>query len=139
MAPRGGILFGAIYLHFTLITMPERVARYMAAGPNISLNGRALTFSIRDRACIAGVVSGFAPASKRCASTSSISSKQDRAPPPAPGRTRACRHIFAVAQISLAVALVIGAALMSKGMLWMLHLADVYEPAKMLTFNVTLA
>ncbi len=41
-------------------------------------------------------------------------------------------------QISLAVALVIGAALMSKGMWSLLHIADVYQPKQMLTFNVSL-
>jgi putative ABC transport system permease protein len=43
-----------------------------------------------------------------------------------------------VAQISLAVALVIGAALMSKGMWSMLHFADAYQPRQALTFNVAL-
>jgi len=43
-----------------------------------------------------------------------------------------------VAQIALAVALVFGAALMSKGMNVWLHAADFYEPGKMLTFNVKL-
>src|SRR5262249_49947592 len=33
----GGIAFGALYLRLTLITMPERVARYMAGWSNISL------------------------------------------------------------------------------------------------------
>ena len=39
---------------------------------------------------------------------------------------------------SLAVALVIGASLMGKGILAMLHLADGYRPAQTLTFNVHL-
>jgi hypothetical protein len=45
------------------------------------------------------------------------------------------RNVLAVAQIALAVALVIGAALMCKGMLGMLHLADAYHPSKTLTFD----
>ena len=57
----GGVAFGWVYLRLTLITMPERVARYMAGWSNISLNGRALAFSIL-LAVIAGVVAGFAPA-----------------------------------------------------------------------------
>ena len=48
------------------------------------------------------------------------------------------RSVFAVAQISLAVALVVGAALMSKGMFSLLHLADEYHPANVLVFNVSL-
>ena len=54
------------------------------------------------------------------------------------GRTQRLRNIFAVAQIALAVALVIGAALMAKGMNAWLHAADFYQPDKMLTFNVHL-
>src|ERR1019366_9329962 len=54
------------------------------------------------------------------------------------GRSHWFRNLFAVAQISLAVALVIGAALMSKGMWSMLHFADAYEPRQALTFNVAL-
>ena len=54
------------------------------------------------------------------------------------GRGSKLRNILAVAQISLAVALVIGAALMCKGMLAMLHMADRYQPAQTLTFNVNL-
>jgi predicted permease len=57
----GGVAFGALYLRVTLITMPERVARYMAGWSNISLNGRAMALSIL-LALIAGVVSGFTPA-----------------------------------------------------------------------------
>jgi predicted permease len=43
-----------------------------------------------------------------------------------------------VAQIALAVALVIGASLMSKGMMGMLHQTDPYNPTHTLTFNVHL-
>ena len=54
------------------------------------------------------------------------------------GSRRRLRNVFAVAQISLAVALVVGAALMSKGMFSLLHLADEYHPENVLVFNVTL-
>ena len=43
-----------------------------------------------------------------------------------------------MAQISLAVALVIGAALMAKGMESMLHIADAFRPDKALRFDVSL-
>jgi predicted permease len=53
-------------------------------------------------------------------------------------RSRKLRNGLAVAQISLAVALVVGAALMCKGMFGMLHLADRFEPAQTLTMDVHL-
>ncbi|HEX8812365.1 MAG TPA: ABC transporter permease, partial [Terracidiphilus sp.] len=133
----GGLAFGGLFLHLTLITMPARVARYMAGWSNISLNGRVLLFSLLI-AGIAGFIAGMAPAVEalrvnlvdqiKAGSRSSVGS----------GRAHRLRNIFAVVQISLAVALVIGAALISKGMNAWLHIADFYQPDRMLTFNTNL-
>jgi putative ABC transport system permease protein len=133
----GGILFGAFYLRMTLITMPERVARYMSGWSNISLNGRALAFSI-GLAVLAGLVAGFAPAVQALRINLVDQLKSGSRTATGSQRSRTLKNIFAVAQISLAVALVIGAALISKGMRSMLHLADAYEPAKVLMFKVQL-
>ena len=133
----GGVAFGAFYLRMTLVAMPERVARYMAGWSNISLNGRALAFSLL-LAVVAGIVAGFAPAAQALRVNLVDQLKAgSRTMAGSPG-SRRLKNLFAVAQISLAVALVIGAALISKGMRAMLHLADVYEPARVLTFNVQL-
>ena len=133
----GGIAFAALYLHMILITMPPQVARYMPGWSNTSLNGRALGFSLL-LAVATGVVTGLAPAFEalrlnpveqlRSGARGSIGSR----------RSHRLRSIFAVAQIALAVALVIGAALMSKGMNSLLHSADDYNPAHVLTFRPTL-
>ncbi|MGA2651659.1 MAG: ABC transporter permease [Terracidiphilus sp.] len=133
----GGIVIAAIYGQYLLVSMPERVARYMAGWTNTSLNGRVLAFSFV-LAALAGLIAGMIPAAEalrvnlvdqlKAGSRSSIGS----------GGTHRLRNIFAVAQIALAVALVIGAALMSKGMNAWLHAADFYQPDKMLTFNVAL-
>ena len=133
----GGLAFGWLYLRITLITMPERVARYMAGWSNISLNGRAMALSIL-LAVVAGVVAGFAPAAQALRINLADQLKTGSRTAAGSAGSRRLKNVFAVAQISLAVALVIGAALMSKGMTAMLHLADVYEPSKMLTFNVKL-
>ena len=133
----GGIAFGWVYLRFTLITMPERVARYMSGWSNITLNGRALALSIL-LALIAGVVAGFAPAAQALRVNLADQLKAGSRTASGSSASRRLKNTFAVAQISLAVALVIGASLMSKGMDAMLHKADVYQPAKMLTFNVRL-
>ena len=133
----GGIAFGAFYLRMTLITMPERVARYMAGWSNISLNGRALALSIL-LALVAGVVSGFAPAAQALRVNLADQLKAGSRTASGSAASRRLKNVFAVAQISLAVALVIGATLISKGMQAMLHMADAYEPAKILSFNVKL-
>ncbi|MGA3048078.1 MAG: ABC transporter permease [Terracidiphilus sp.] len=132
-----GVGIAAAYGKYLMATMPERVARFMSGWSNTSLNGRVLTFSFV-LAALAGLVAGMVPALEalrinlvnqlKAGSRSAIGS----------GGTHRLRNIFAVAQIALAVALVIGAALMAKGMNVWLHAADFYQPAKMLTFNVNL-
>jgi putative ABC transport system permease protein len=133
----GGILVAQLYGHYLMASMPERLARYMSGWSNTELNNRAIAFSIV-LACGAGLAAGMAPALEalrvnlveqlKAGSRSAIGS----------GRAHRLRNIFAVAQISLAVALVIGAALMTKGMTAYLHAADQYEPNRMLTFHVDL-
>jgi putative ABC transport system permease protein len=132
-----GIGVAEVYGQYLLVSMPERVARFMAGWTNTSINGRVLAFSFL-LAGLSGLIAGLVPAAEalrvnlvdqmKAGSRSSIGS----------GGTHRLRNIFAVAQIALAVALVIGAALMSKGMNAWLHAADFYQPGKMLTFNVAL-
>ena len=133
----GGLIFAALDLHLTLIAMPERVARYMSGWSNISLNGRALVFSII-LAVGAGVIAGLLPAIEALRFNLVDQLKSGSRGNTGSRRSRSLRNIFAVSQIALAVALVIGAALMSKGMGAMLHMADAFKPSKVLTFNVTL-
>jgi predicted permease len=133
----GGLAVGWVYLRIILVTMPPRVARFMSGWSNTSLNGRVLAFSLL-LAVATGVISGIAPAIQalRLNLVEQLKSGS-RGSTGARGGGR-LRSIFAVSQIALAVALVIGAALISKGMDNMLHLADGYEPGKILTFTVTL-
>jgi putative ABC transport system permease protein len=133
----GGIVFAVIDMHISEISMPERVARFMAGWSNISLNGRALAFSLM-LAVVAGVISGVAPALQALRVNLVDQLKSGSRAVAGSGRSRKLRNILAVSQISLAVALVIGAALMCKGMFAMLHLGDRYQPAQVLTFNVHL-
>lgn len=132
-----GLAFAGLYLHMLMITMPPQVARYMPGWSNTRLNGRAMAFSLL-LAVGTGVVSGFAPALEalrvklvdqlRSGSRGTTGSR----------RAHWLRNIFAVAQIALAVSLVIGAALMAKGMNALLHVADAYNPSHVLTFRVQL-
>jgi len=133
----GGLLVAVADMHINKISMPERVARFMAGWSNITLSGRALAFSLL-LAVLAGVISGFAPALEALRIDLVDQLKSGSRGVVGSGRSRKLRNILAVAQISLAVALVIGAALMCKGMMGMLHLTDRYQPEKTLTFNVHL-
>jgi len=133
----GGLLFASGYMHISKVTMPEHIARYLAGWSNISLNGRALGLSL-SLAILAGLISGFAPALEALRIDLVTQLKSGSRSVVGSGRSRKLRNVLAVSQISLAVALVIGAALMCKGMFGMLHLADRYQPAQKLTFNVHL-
>ena len=133
----GGLLFAAGYMHISKVSMPERVARYLAGWSNISMNGRALALSLF-LALLAGVISGFAPALAALRVNLVDQLKSGSRSVLGSGRSRKLRNVLATSQISLAVALVIGAALMCKGMYGMLHLADRFQSTQMLTFNVHL-
>jgi putative ABC transport system permease protein len=133
----GGLAVAQLDLHLSLVSMPPRVARYMAGWSNVTLDGRALAFSLV-LAVLTGVVSGFAPALEAMRVNLVDQLKAGSRAAIGSGRAHRLRSLFAVAQISLAVALVIGAALMAKGMWSMLHFADAYGPKQALTFEVAL-
>jgi putative ABC transport system permease protein len=133
----GGLLLASICLHLCIIAMPEQVARYVAGWSNISLNGRAFAFSIL-LALAAGLVSGLLPALKALRVNIVEQLKAGSRTASGSRQTHRLRDLFAVAQISLSVLLVIGAALMCKGMWSMLHMADAYRPKQTLTFSVYL-
>jgi predicted permease len=134
----GGLLVSALYIHICEITMPEEVARRMSGWSNIALNPRALAYSLF-LALVAGLFSGLAPAMAVLRGDLVEELKSGSRSVMGAGRSRKLRNTLAVSQISLAVALVIGAALMCKGMLAMLHIADRYRPAQTLTFRVHLS
>jgi len=133
----GGLLVAAADMRINQVLMPERVARFMAGWSNISLNGRTLVYSLL-LAVLAGIVTGFAPALGALRVNLVDQLKSGSRAVVGAGRSHKLRNILAVAQIALAVALVIGASLMSKGMLGMMHLNDPYNPTHTLTFTVHL-
>jgi putative ABC transport system permease protein len=133
----GGLLLAKLDLQMVLAMMPEHVARLVAGWDNISLNGRALALSIA-LAIAAGVVSGLAPAREALRVNLVEHLKADGRTTTGSAASHRLRNSFAVAQIALAVALVISAALMARGMYAMLHRDDAYGPKQVLTFNLNL-
>jgi putative ABC transport system permease protein len=132
-----GLLVARVYLNLSLVAMPPKVAKYMAGWSNISLNGRAMVLSLL-LAVAAGIVAGFAPALQALRMNLVDQLKSGSRSIAGAGRGRWLRNLFAIAQISLAVALVVGAALMSKGMMAVTHASDRYNPAQTLVFGVHL-
>ncbi|GGG92268.1 ABC transporter permease [Silvibacterium dinghuense] len=130
-----GVLLAILDLHILLAEMPERIARYIAGWEQVSLNGRALVLSVV-LAMAAGMISGLAPALEALRVDLVGQLKAGGRTTTGARSTHRLRSIFAVAQIALAVTLVIGSALMAKGMWSMLHKEDRLEPAKVLTFEL---
>jgi putative ABC transport system permease protein len=133
----GGLLMAQLEMHSSLVSMPARIARYLAGWSNVSMNGRALAFSLI-LAIGAGLVSGLVPALAALRVNLVDQLKSGSRAIAGANRTRWVRNIFAVSQIALALALVIGAALMSKGLAALLHSADRYNPEQVLTFEAHL-
>ncbi len=133
----GGIGVAKLYDHYLMASMPARVARYMPGWSNTGLNARVLAFSLA-LAIVSGVIAGVVPALDALRVDPASQLKAGARSALGAGSAHRLRSIFAVVQIALAVALVIGAALMSKGMDAWLHAADIYAPGKMLTFSVNL-
>jgi putative ABC transport system permease protein len=131
-----GMLLAWLDLHLCLMYMPPTVARWVAGWYTIHLNGRALVFSAL-LAVAAGIVSGLAPALESLR-VNLLEQLKSGSRTETGGRSHRLRNIFATAQIALAVALVIGSALMCKGMWSTLQFANVYHPKEVLTFGVTL-
>jgi predicted permease len=103
----------------------------------IHLNARALAFSM-GLAVAAAIVSGLAPALEAMKINLLEQLKSGSRTETGGGKSHRLRNFFATAQIALAVALVIGSALMCKGMWSTLQFANVYRPKQVLTFGVTL-
>jgi putative ABC transport system permease protein len=132
----GGVVFALGYMRLNEIVMPPHVARYMSGWSNISMNWRELAFSLL-LAVGAGMISGFAPALQALRVNLVDQLKAGSRSLVGAGRSQTLRNLLAVSQIALAVALVVGAALMCKGTLGMLHKTDPYNPEHVLTFSVT--
>ncbi len=133
----GGLLVGQVYMRVSVLSLPPAVGRFITGWSNISLNQRAMALSLL-LAVGAGAISGFAPALAALRVNLVDQLKSGSHAIAGAGRSRWLRHLFAVAQIALAVVLVIGAAMMARGMAGMLHAADRYDPAHMLFFTVHL-
>ena len=133
----GGVAFGALCLRLIVMAMPARVARYLAGWSNITLDGRALAFSLL-LAGLAGIVAGLAPALDSWRVSAIDNLKAGSRGTIGSGRTHRLRNLLAIVQMALAVSLVIGATLIGKGLDVWFHLPDRYRPNQTLTFSLTL-
>jgi putative ABC transport system permease protein len=115
----------------------DQFARAITGWDRIALDSRALVFSLAV-AVVSGVLSGLAPAWQSARADLNAALREG-------GRTGAggrhgarMRGMLVTAQIALAVVLMVGAGLMSKGFLHLLTQDRDIEPHALLTMRVTL-
>jgi putative ABC transport system permease protein len=133
----GGVLIAVLDVHISTATLPQRVSRYMAGWTHISINGHVLVYSLL-LAVAAGVLAGIMPAFEALRVNLIDQLKSGSRTTSGSRRTHWLRNSFAAAQIALAVALVVGAALISRGTWATLHFGDRFQPNRILLFEVHL-
>jgi putative ABC transport system permease protein len=133
----GGLLFGELYMRVSVGSLPSMINHFIAGWSNIRLNGHVLVLSLL-LAVGAGAISGLVPALAALRVDLVDQLKSGSRAVAGAGRAHWLRHLFAVSQVALAVVLVVGAALMFRGLTGMLHAADRYDPGQQLFFNVHL-
>lgn len=133
-----GIAFAAVYLHWILISMPPEVARYLYSWNQIGLNLPVLGAAIV-LALLSGLLAGLMPAllatGKPGAAMACLSATRTATDT---RRSHHLRNIFAVAQVALALVLVLGAGLLVQGMRHMVAAQKDYSPKTLLTFMINL-
>jgi putative ABC transport system permease protein len=117
--------------------MPADVARFIAGWRTISLDFNAFIFTL-GIAIVSGLVSGIAPALMSSRAHLSEALKESaRGSSVSAGRHR-MRSALVVAQVSLALILLVGAGLLVKNFRGLLAVNERYSPQTLLTMNLTL-
>jgi putative ABC transport system permease protein len=117
--------------------MPPEVERFIPGWRRLGLNGRVL-FWTAFTACAAGIAAGLAPA-VWIGLTSGAGRWLESARGATAGRARRrLRGAFIVSEVALCVVLLAGAALMLKGFRSLTLIPAAAEPARILTFRISL-
>lgn len=137
----GGAVFGLFVaqwaLHLILSHMPPDVAKFVAGWKSISLDSGAFLFTLMV-VVAAGIVSGIAPA--LLASRGNLANSiRESGRGTSTGKLRGrLRSVLVVAEIALALVLLVGAGLLVKNFQGLLNINESYSPQTLLTLNLTL-
>lgn len=132
-----GLLLGAWWISLIRAAMPPEVERYIPAWDTVRLDPQVflLTCAI---AVMAGVIAGLFPAFYGSRANLQESLKEaGRGGGPGASRMR-LRSALVVVQVALSLVLLVGAALMAKGVQTLFALNFKFNPDAVLTFRVTL-
>lgn len=132
-----GLLLGSWWISLIRAGMPPEVARYIPSWDRVRLDGGVFlyTFAV---ACAAGLVAGLLPAFFGSTANPNDALKEfGRGQGLSVSRTR-LRNIFVVVEIALSLVLLVGAALMSRGVQILFALNFKFEPQSVFVFQVAL-
>ena len=118
-------------------SMPPEVAKFIGGWDQISLDGGAIAFSIVV-AGLAGVVAGLAPALRSSRPDLEAALKEGARGAAGGLGTSRMRSVLVVAQVSLALMLMVGAGLMTRGFRNLLDVNQHIAPESILTMHLNL-
>lgn len=131
-----GLFIAQWALALILSHMPPDVARFIAGWKTISLDANAFLFTLAI-AVASGVISGIAPS--LLSTQMSVSATLKESGRGAVGRAKGrLRSTFVVAEISLALVLLVGAGLLVKNFQGLLNVNESYSPRTLLSLNLML-
>jgi putative ABC transport system permease protein len=132
-----GLFFAKWDINMILAHMPPDVAKYVAGWKTISLDSDAFLFALLISAG-SGILSGIAPSlmSSRTNVTDTLK-EGGRGSTVSRGRHR-LRAALVVAEVSLALVLLVGAGLLVRSFQGLLSVNESYAPETLLTMNMTL-
>jgi putative ABC transport system permease protein len=133
----GGLLLAEIGLHLLAVSMPATVTRLISGWDRLRLSGPALVFTIFI-AVAAGIISGLLPA-LHGSKPDLLETLKEGGHSSTPGRASGwMQGALVVAQISLALVLLVGTALLVRGFRGMVAQQEQFAPSSILLFHVDL-
>jgi len=132
-----GLFLAQWDIQMILAHMPPDVARFVAGWKTIRLDANAFLFALAI-AVFSGVISGIAPALLGSRASIAEALKEGGRGSSVSRARHRLRGALVVAEVALALVLLVGAGLMVKGFQGLLSVNESYAPQTMLTFNFAL-
>src|SRR5271170_2059425 len=132
-----GLILALWWVHLIVNYMPPEVARFIAGWNTISLDANAFLFALAI-AVVSGIISGIAPSWLHSQTQISETLKESgRGASTGPTRHR-LRSVLVIAEIALALILLVGAGLLVKGFRALIVVHENYRPESVLTLTMNL-
>jgi putative ABC transport system permease protein len=132
-----GLLLGSWWISLIRLNMPAEVSRYIPGWNQVRLDYEVFLYTLVV-ALIAGILAGMAPAFQGTKSDLNDTLKEaGRGGSSSRSRTR-LRSAFIVVEVALSLVLLVGAALMARGVQTLFHLNFKFDPQTVLTLRVAL-